>query len=93
MKGVVRKSQLGGALHRATNLGRLATLKAAPPAVYTASEAHDGQECDPCSKIDGHVYRDLASAEADYGGGPYKHCLGGVNCRGTITAEWPQEKS
>lgn len=92
LKGVLRKKQLGAALHRATNLGRLATLKAAPPAVYTAREAHDGNECDPCSEIDGHVYRDLAAAEADYGGGPYRHCLGGVNCRGTVDAEWPTKE-
>jgi hypothetical protein len=80
--------QLGGALHRATNAGRMATLEAAPVATYVASEAMDGNTCVPCKDVDGTVFDDLTAVRAAYGAGPYVLCEGGVRCRGTVTARW-----
>ena len=88
LKGTVRRSQLGGALHRATNVGRLATLQAAPQARYIATEVNDRNRCEPCKELDGTEFTDLAEAWATYATGGYAECLGGVNCRGTIHAVW-----
>ncbi len=88
LKNWRRRDELGGALHRAQNLGRLATLAAAPVATYTASEWNDASVCDPCTDIDGTVFADLAAAQAAYGAGPYRLCEGGIRCRGTVTATW-----
>src|SRR5690606_34551414 len=60
LKGALRRDQLGGALHRATNLGRLAVLDAAPRARYVASEINDRNRCDPCDEIDGTEFAELA---------------------------------
>ncbi|MFI9200169.1 phage portal protein [Streptomyces sp. NPDC053048] len=83
-----RRDQLGGALHRAQNLGRLATLGAAPKARYYASEKLDGNTCGPCRSIDGTEFEDLGEAQAAYGAGPYRECEGGIRCRGTVVARW-----
>lgn len=88
LKGATRRSQLGGALHRATNVGRLATLQAAPVATYIATEVNDRNRCKPCEELDGTEFTDLATAWATYATGGYAECLGGVNCRGTIHAVW-----
>lgn len=88
LKNWRRRDQLGGSLHRAQNLGRLATLAAAPVATYTAVEKLDGNTCPPCSDIDGTVFTDLAAAQAAYGAGPYRLCEGGIRCRGTVVATW-----
>ncbi|MFK0018201.1 phage portal protein [Streptomyces sp. NPDC090798] len=84
----LKLDQLGGALHRATNVGRVATLEAAPVATYTASEVNDANRCTPCSEIDGTQFADLDAVRAAYGAGPYRLCQGGIRCRGTVVATW-----
>jgi hypothetical protein len=86
----LKLDQLGGALHRATNLGRLATLEAAPVATYWASERMDQSTCPPCREIDGTEFTDLLAVRAAYGAGPYHACEGGIRCRGTVIAVWSQ---
>ena len=83
-----RVDQLGGALHRAVNLGRLATLRQAPVAQYVACEVMDTNTCTPCADIEGTVFADLPAAEAAYGAGAYRECEGGDRCRGTVVAIW-----
>jgi hypothetical protein len=50
------RDNLGGALTRAQNLGRLAALQGAPTATYYASEHLDNATCPPCRAIDGHRF-------------------------------------
>lgn len=88
LKNWFRRDQLGGALHRAQNVGRVATLAAAPKARYFASERLDTNTCPPCKEIDGTEFEDLDAVRAVYGAGGYQHCEGGIRCRGTITAVW-----
>jgi HK97 family phage portal protein len=82
------RDNLGGALTRAQNLGRLAALQGAPTATYYASEHLDNATCPPCRAIDGHRFASLVDATAAYGGGPYVACQGGSRCRGTMIAIW-----
>lgn len=90
MKGWFRRDQLGGALHQAQNVGRLAAIEAGPPgATLTATEVHDGNRCGPCGDIDGTEFASLQDAEAAYGTGGYIDCDGGIRCRGTVVATWP----
>lgn len=86
LKGRFKKDQLGGALHRAQNTGRIAVLEAAPTARYFAREKSDA--CDPCKDIDGTEFDDLDAVRAAYGTGGYLHCEGGIRCRGTVEASW-----
>lgn len=88
LKNWFRRDHLGGALHRAQNIGRLATLAAAPPARYRADERNDANTCGPCGAIDGTEWDTLADAQAVYGAGGYPQCEGGIRCRGTVTAFW-----
>ncbi|MGJ5831414.1 phage portal protein [Streptomyces ossamyceticus] len=88
LKNWFRRDQLGGALHRAQNAGRIATLEAAPKARYVASEKNDANRCDPCKDIDGAEFDDLDAVRAAYGSGGYLRCEGGVRCRGTVVALW-----
>lgn len=88
LKNWFRRDQLGGALHRAQNAGRIATLAAAPTARYVATERNDSNRCDPCAEIDGTEFGDLDAVRAAYGAGGYLRCEGGVRCRGTVTAVW-----
>ncbi|MEU8756222.1 head maturation protease, ClpP-related [Streptomyces chartreusis] len=88
LKNWFRRDQLGGALHRAQNAGRVATLQAAPVARYFASEKNDANRCGPCGEIDGREFEDLTAAQAVYGAGGYQACEGGIRCRGTLTAVW-----
>jgi len=90
LKNWFRRDQLGGALHRAQNAGRIATLQAAPTARYFATERNDANRCPPCAEIDGTELADLAAVQAVYGTGGYLRCEGGVRCRGTVTAVWDQ---
>lgn len=83
-----RRDELGGALHRAQNNARIATLEEAPPAQYVASEIRDKNQCRPCRDIDGRVFESLDEARRLYGTGGYRECLGGQRCRGTIVARW-----
>jgi HK97 family phage portal protein len=89
LKNWFRRDQLGGALHRAQNAGRIATLQAAPVARYFASEKNDANRCPPCAEIDGTEFADLDAVQGLYGSGGYLHCEGGIRCRGTVTAVWP----
>jgi HK97 family phage portal protein len=88
LKNWFRRDQLGGALHRAQNTGRIATLQAAPVARYVASEKLDTNTCPPCRDIDGTEFEDLDAVRALYGAGGYQACEGGIRCRGTVTAIW-----
>jgi HK97 family phage portal protein len=89
-KNWFRRDQLGGALHHAQNVGRLAAIEAGPPgAVITATEVHDDNRCGPCGAIDGTQFASLHDAEAAYGTGGYINCDGGIRCRGTVVATWP----
>jgi HK97 family phage portal protein len=88
LKNWFRRDQLGGALHRAQNAGRIATLAVAPTARYVATERNDANRCDPCTEIDGTEFDDLDAVRAAYGAGGYLRCEGGIRCRGTVTALW-----
>ncbi|MFD8700984.1 Clp protease ClpP, partial [Kitasatospora purpeofusca] len=88
LKNWFRTDQLGGAMHRAQNIGRLATLAAAPPARYRADERNDRNTCPACREIDGTEWDSLDDAQAVYGAGGYPQCEGGIRCRGTVTAFW-----
>ena len=88
LKNWFRRDQLGGALHRAQNTGRVATLQAAPKARYFAAEKNDSNRCQPCTDIDGTEFDDLDAVQGLYGSGGYLHCEGGIRCRGTVTAVW-----
>jgi HK97 family phage portal protein len=90
LAGWFRRDQLGGALHRAQNTGRLAAIDAGPDdVIITACEINDINECGPCAEIDGTEFPNLAAAQEAYGTGGYINCDGGVRCRGTVTATWP----
>lgn len=88
LKGRFKKDQLGGALHRAQNTGRIAVLEEAPTARYVADERGDANTCPPCAEVDGTEFDDLDAVRAAYGTGGYQLCEGGIRCRGTITAVW-----
>lgn len=88
LKGRFKKDQLGGALHRAQNAGRIAVLEEAPTARYVASERGDRNSCQPCKDVDGTEFDDLDAVRAAYGTGGYMGCEGGIRCRGTVTALW-----
>jgi hypothetical protein len=83
------RDQLGGVLHGAINEGRLTVAAAAPtePQVY-ASEVLDKGTCEPCRKIDGHKFDDLAQATAAYASGGFSGCAGRLRCRGVVTVKW-----
>jgi hypothetical protein len=84
--------QLTAAMHSAANEARFAVLDAGPGATYTATElADDPNCCQPCHDVDGHQFASLADARASYANGAYIHCLGGLRCRGTVVASWPEE--
>lgn len=91
--------QLGGTLHGAMNAARVATLRHAPEGALYASEMNDKNTCGPCREVNGRWLGNISdldqAAQAHalllypdgaYGG--YIFCLGGINCRGTITGVW-----
>lgn len=88
LKNRFRRDQLGAAVHRAQNLGRLAVVEETPAAVYVATERNDTNTCPPCREIDGTEYTDLATVRGLYAAGGYQQCEGGSRCRGTFTARW-----
>lgn len=88
LAGRFKKDQLGGALHRAQNAGRIAVLEEAPTARYFATEKNDSNRCDPCGEVDGTEFDDLDAVRAAYGTGGYLRCEGGIRCRGTVVATW-----
>lgn len=89
------KTELGGAVWSAENLGRFATLERAEddghPVLYlVASEVRDTNTCAYCASVDGRRYETLAEAREDYPHGGYWACLGGIRCRGTIEPRWEE---
>jgi hypothetical protein len=82
------RDQLGGALSQAQHAGRMATMAAAPPARYVAVEVNDLNRCEKCAEIDGAEYATLLAAQADYPVKGYRHCQGGVRCRGQVVPIW-----
>jgi hypothetical protein len=85
------EEQLGGALTAGLNTGRRTAMGGAPAGTrFFASELLDTNTCGPCSLRDGHEYDDLVTAEADYPVGGYHLCDGGVRCRGTLVAIYPE---
>lgn len=90
LKNRFRRDQLGGSLHRAQNLGRIAVIEETPARVYTATERLDNATCLPCREIDGTEYTDATTIRALYAAGGYQQCEGGSRCRGTFTARWEQ---
>jgi len=88
------RKQLGGALHGAQNAGRIATFRAGPIAALYANEKNDTNTCGPCRAINGRWLgnsnngTDLEQVEKTYPTSGYIDCLGGVNCRGTVTGVW-----
>lgn len=85
------REQLGGALTRAQNVGRLETVRPAagvPQAIYYGAETLDRNTCKPCRDIDGYEFPSWYDAWLAYAGGPYALCLGGLRCRGTVKARW-----
>lgn len=82
------RDQLGGALHTAQTSGRMATLEAAPPALWIASERNDDAACQPCKDVDDTRYDTLTRARAAYPTGGYRECKGRTRCRGTIVPIW-----
>ncbi len=91
--------QLGGTLHGSMNTARYATLRRAPVGALYAQEMNDRNTCGPCREVNGRWLGntdDPAMAyslypDGAYGG--YTFCLGGVNCRGTITGVWRPEQT
>lgn len=86
------EQQLGGVLHIAMHLGRLATLRATDGVRLYASEVNDTNTCGPCREIDGKYLgttgQDITAAETAYPTGGYVDCLGGIRCRGTVIGIW-----
>lgn len=71
-------------VHVAHGKGRVRTARKLKPSLIWASELLDGATCAKCRKLDGKEYKTLAAGRRDYPTGPYKNCLGGKRCRGTL---------
>jgi HK97 family phage portal protein len=82
------REQLGAAMTRAQNVGRLETVKDVPQTIYASSEVLDRATCKPCKDINGTVFDTWLDAWKAYAGGPYHACLGRNRCRGTVKATW-----
>jgi HK97 family phage portal protein len=86
------RDQLGGALTRAQNAGRLATLAMPSPSGWRmtlyADETLDANTCKPCREINGSELPTWEAAQLAYGGAGYLFCEGGVRCRGTAIGIW-----
>lgn len=86
------RSQLGAALHTASNSGRIETLRAGPEGSLYASEVNDANTCKPCAIEDGRflgLTSDLTQVELLYPGrGGFVDCLGRERCRGTVFGVW-----
>ena len=88
-------NQLEAAMTSAQNEGRTAAFAQAnedpdtPDAVYVATEILDANTCPPCEEIDGTEFASLDEATGAYANGGYVDCEGGLRCRGTYIATWP----
>ena len=71
-------------IHGAHGEGRIDTAGTLQPDEVFSSELLDGQTCDRCAEVDGKQYESLDDARQEYPFGPYKNCLGGMRCRGTL---------
>lgn len=78
------------AINQAQNAGRIDTAETLEPLKIWASELLDEATCDPCAKIDGKRYKDLAEAREDYPFGGYFRCDGDARCRGTLVFVYPK---
>jgi hypothetical protein len=93
------RRQLGGALHGTMNAARVETLRAAPEASIYATERNDSNTCGPCKEVDGRFLgttSQMDQIEKSYPAGAYGgyvYCLGGPNCRGTITGVWRPKRA
>lgn len=86
------RDQLGGALSAAQHAGRIAVLDGWDGHVdLYASELNDANVCENCLEIDGTKFADRADAEAAYGAGKFRDCLGGARCRGQLVAVFGSE--
>lgn len=90
LSGVAVEEQVGAAMTAAQNEGRMAVLAVAPPATYVSTEVLDRNSCKPCRDVDGTKYTSLEEARKAYPTGGYTGCLGGLRCRGSLVAVWPQ---
>lgn len=93
LTGASADKQLGAALTGAQNGGRLATFEAGPVAALYADETLDKNTCGPCRAINGRWLgnsdgTDFEMVEKTYPMAGYIDCLGGTNCRGTVTGVW-----
>jgi hypothetical protein len=86
------EEQLGGVLTQAQNTGRRLTFRDNEPERYYASELLDANTCEECVARDGTDYLELTDAERDYPTGGFKDCKGGVRCRGSIIAVYPESE-
>lgn len=82
------REQLGAALTRAQNVGRLETVRDVPQTIYWSSEVLDNHTCTNCRAINGTRFEAWMDAWRAYAGGPYHACLGRNRCRGTVRATW-----
>lgn len=86
--------QLGGALSAAQHAGRMAVLSGWDGEVdLYASELNDANVCANCAAIDGTKFDSRASADAAYGAGKFRDCLGGARCRGQLIAVFGSDAS
>ncbi len=76
----------------AVGLGRIAVAESqnVQPFKMLASELLDRNTCDPCFRIDKHVYKTMAELRRDYPAGIYVHCQGGMSCRGFPLFIWQE---
>jgi hypothetical protein len=85
------EEQLGGALTQGMNTGRRVAMGGAPVGTrFFGSALLDVNVCDPCREDDGREFDSLLEAELTYPVGGNKDCQGGVRCRCTIVATYPE---
>ena len=92
------EANLAGALTSAQNTGRLNTALSGPSVALYSSEVMDRNTCRPCSDVDGKWLGNTDDPETParvaevYPNGGYRHCEGGVRCRGTVVAVYRPEQ-
>jgi hypothetical protein len=85
------EAQLGGALTQGFGEGRLSAMGGAPDGTrWFASALLDRSVCTPCSHDDGEEFDSLVSLQRQFPLGQNKDCEGGVRCRCTGVAIYPE---
>jgi hypothetical protein len=85
------EEQLGGALTQGMNTGRRTAMGGAPAGTrIVASALLDTNVCARCHADDGHEYDTLLAAETQFPVGGNKDCQGGLRCRCTLIAIYPE---